>query len=578
MKKLFQYMREYRKECVIAPLFKALEVAFELLVPLIMTYMIDVGIPEAKGQEGSLRTILGCTGVLVLLGVIGLSCTLIAQYFSARAACGFAKNIKGAVFHHVGKLSYADLDRVTNARLVTHLTSDVNQIQTATNLALRLLLRSPLVVFGAMIMAFIVDAKAAVPFVVVIPLLSVVVFGIMLATIPLYKRVQAALSRVLGRTRENLNGVRVIRAFCHEDEEIEAFRAENEALTRHQKFVGRISAFLNPVTYVIINLGIVYLLWSSSFRVEAGELSQGEVVALWNYMTQILVELIKLANLIITMTKGAACGNRISAVLDILPSQAYPAHDPAEDPSSDAVCFKNVSFRYAGAGDDSLKNISFSVPRGAMVGVIGGTGCGKTTLINLISRLYDASEGEILVNGCNVRAYKKDTLLGKIGLVPQRAVLFSGTIRENLKWGKPSATDEECIEAVAKAQGADILKSKPEGLDYELEAGGKNLSGGQRQRLTIARALVRKPEILILDDAASALDFATDAALRRALSKEKCTAFVVSQRIASVKEADLILVLDDGELLAKGTHEELLSTSSVYREIYDSQYKKEDAV
>ncbi len=569
-------MREYRKECVIAPLFKALEVAFELLVPLIMTYMIDYGIPSAK--EGSYTTIVGSTGILLLLGVIGLSCTLIAQYFSARAACGFAKNIKSAVFHHVGTLSYADLDKVGNARLVTNLTSDVNQIQNATNLALRLLLRSPLVVFGAMIMAFFVDGKAAVPFVVVIPLLSVVVFGIMLLTIPLYKRVQASLARVLGRTRENINGVRVIRAFCHEDEEVEAFYAENEILTHHQKFVGRISAVLNPLTYVIINLGIVYLLWSSSFRVESGYLSQGQVIALWNYMTQILVELIKLANLIITMTKGAACGNRIGAVLDIIPSQSYPQSDPVEDENAEAVCFRNVSFRYNGAGDESLKNISFSVPRGATVGVIGGTGSGKTTLINLLARFYDVSEGEILVNGCNVKAYQKDTLLSKIGIVPQRAVLFSGSIRDNIKWGKPTATDEECLIAIEKAQAADVLKAKKEGLDYQLEAGGKNLSGGQRQRLTIARALVRKPEILILDDAASALDFATDAALRRTLAKEECTSFVVSQRIASVRHADLILVLEDGELIASGTHDELLSTSSVYREIYDSQFKKEDAV
>ena len=543
-----------------------------------MTYMIDVGIPAAKGENGSYGVILGSTAILLLLGAIGLSCTIVAQYFSARAACGFAKNIKGAVFHHVGTLSYADLDKVGNSRLVTNLTSDVNQVQSATNLALRLLLRSPLVVFGAMAMAFLVDAKAALSFVIVIPLLSVVVFGIMLATIPLYKRVQAALSRVLGRTRENVNGVRVIRAFCHEDEEIEAFCGENEALTDRQKFVGKISAFLNPLTYVIINLGIVLLLWSSFFRVESGDLTQGQVVALWNYMAQILVELIKLANLIITMTKGAACGNRIGAVLAIQPSQAYPENDPREDENAASVCFNNVSFRYDGAGEESLRNISFCVPRGATVGVIGGTGCGKTTLINLIARFYDATEGEILVNGASVCDYKKDTLLGKIGIVPQRAVLFSGTIRDNLKWGKPTATDEECLEAIEKAQAADVIKAKSEGLDYLLEAGGKNLSGGQRQRLTIARALVRKPEILILDDAASALDFATDAALRRALAKEKCTSFVVSQRIASVKHADLILVLEDGELVAKGTHDELLTASPIYREIYDSQFKKEDVV
>ena len=576
MKKLFQYMKPFRKECVIAPLFKALEVAFELLVPLIMSYMIDYGIP--KGEAGDYSVIAYSTVILLALGVIGLGCTLVAQLFSARAACGFAKNIKGALYRHIGTLSYSDLDGLTNARLVTNMTSDVAQIQTATNLALRLLLRSPLVVFGAMIMAFTVDFKASIPFVVVIPLLSVVVFGIMLITMPLHKRVQALLGRVLGRTRENLNGVRVVRAFSHEDEAIEDFERENEALTASQKFVGRISAFLNPLTYVIVNLGIVYLLWSSAFRFNSGSLTQGQVVALWNYMSQILVELIKLANLIITITKGVACGNRIGAVLDITPSQSFSKVDPHEDLSAPAVCFEKVSFAYRGARDDSLKDVSFSAAHGATVGIIGGTGSGKTTLINLIPRLYDATEGRVLINGCDVGSYTKDTLLGKIGIVPQRSVLFSGTIRDNLRWGKEEASDEECLAALGKAQALDVVRAKTEGLDYMLEAGGRNLSGGQRQRLAIARALIKNPEILILDDSASALDYATDAALRRALSKEVCTTFIVSQRIASVKNADVILVLDDGALVGKGTHDELLHTSKIYREIYDSQYKKEDAV
>ena len=574
MKKLFVYLKDYKKECVVAPLFKALEVAFELLVPLIMAYIIDSGIPE--GEKGNINPIvIGCL-VLLALGVIGLSCTLIAQFFSANAACGFAKNIKAALFKHVGDLSYSDLDKLGTSSLVTNLTSDVNQIQTGTNLTLRLFLRSPLVVFGAMIMAFTVDAKAAVSFAVVIPALAVVVFGIMLASMPLYKRVQRALSRVLRRTRENLGGVRVVRAFCHEDEEVEAFREENDFLTKCQKFVGRISALLNPLTYVIVNLGIVWLLWSSTARVESGDLSQGEVIALWNYMSQILVELVKLANLIITMTKAAACGNRIGEVLAITPSQSYPAEAPTENADAPAVAFDGVSFSYEGAGAEALTDITFSAMRGETVGIIGGTGSGKSTLINLIPRFYDATKGRVSVNGASVLDYPKDTLLGKIGIVPQKAVLFSGSIRENLLWGKPDATEEECYLALEKAQALDVVKSKGEGLDYLLEEGGKNLSGGQRQRLTIARALVRNPEILILDDAASALDLATDAALRRALAKEECTVFIVSQRIASVRGADKILVLDDGELVAVGTHETLLASSEVYREIYESQYKREE--
>lgn len=575
MKKLFIYLKTYRKECVIAPLFKALEVVFELLVPLIMAYIIDSGIPQ--GAEGNATPIIvGCL-ILLALGVIGLSCTLIAQYFSANAACGFAKNIKNALFSHVGELSYSDLDKLGTSNLVTNLTSDVNQIQTGTNLTLRLFLRSPLVVFGAMIMAFTVNVRAAISFAVVIPALSVVVFGIMLVSMPLYSRVQKALSRILRRTRENLGGARVVRAFCHEEEEIRSFTQENEFLTKCQKFVGRISALLNPLTYVIVNLGIVWLLYSSSFRVESGELTRGEVIALWNYMSQILVELVKLANLIITMTKAVACGNRIGAVLDIVPSQSFPDNSPKEEPSAPVVVFKNVSFRYASGGADALSGVDFSVERGETVGVIGGTGSGKTTLIHLIPRFYDATEGSVIINGADVLSYPKNQLLGKIGIVPQKAVLFSGTIRENLLWGKEDATDEECYAALEKAQALDVVHSKEGGLDYVLEEGGKNLSGGQKQRITIARAFIKRPEILILDDSASALDFATDAALRRTLTREDCTVFIVSQRIASVKNADKILVLDDGELVGCGTHEALLDSCEVYREIYDSQYKKEDS-
>ncbi len=574
MRKLFVYLKDYKRECVIAPLFKALEVAFELLVPLIMAYIIDIGIPEGMKSNNS-PIIIGCL-VMLLLGAVGLSCTLVAQYFSAKAACGFAKNIKSKLFAHVGELSYTDLDKLGTANLVTNLTSDVNQIQTGTNLTLRLFLRSPLVVFGAMIMAFTVDVRAALSFTVVIPALSIVVFGIMLATMPLYKRVQRALSRLLRRTRENLGGIRVVRAFCHEKEEISAFAEENDFLTKCQKFVGRISSLLNPLTYVIVNMGIVWLLWSSSFRIESGDLTQGEVIALWNYMSQILVELVKLANLIITMTKAVACGNRINSVLEITPSQIFPKEAPAEDPEAPAVVFRKVSFRYAGSAADALSGLDFSVKRGQTVGIIGGTGSGKTTLVHLIPRLYDATEGEVLLNGVNVLDYPKDVLLQKIGIVPQKTILFSGSIRDNLAWGKEDATDEEYYEALEKAQATDLVKNKEGGLDYLLEEGGKNLSGGQKQRLTIARALVRKPEILILDDSASALDFATDAALRRALMQESGTVFIVSQRIASVRNADLVLVLDDGVVVGLGTHENLMTSCAVYREIFESQYKKED--
>ena len=571
MKNLWVYMKRYRRDCVLAPLFKVLEVCFELLVPLIMASVIDTGI--ANGDTGY---IWSRGGILVLLGALGLASTLVAQFFSARAACGFAKDVRSSLFAHIGTLSYADLDRIGTSRLITSMTSDINQVQSGVNLTLRLLLRSPLIVFGAMIMAFTIDASAAVPFVVVIPLLSAVVFGIMLSTIPLYKKVQGALDRVLGRTRENLAGVRVIRAFCHEEKETAIFRRENEALTKAQKFVGRISALMNPLTYAIVNLGVAFLIWRSAFRVDAGTLTQGQVIALWNYMTQILVELVKLANLIITMTKSVACGNRIGAILAVKPTQTYPEAEPVCPADAPAVVFDRVSFRYAEGGAPALEDISFRVSRGMSVGVIGGTGSGKTTLVNLIPRLYDATEGQVLVDGCDVLAYPKDSLLHKVGLVPQKAVLFSGSIRDNLRFGAPEATDEECLSAVRKAQAADVLAAKEGGLDHVLEQGGKNLSGGQKQRLTIARALVRDPEILILDDSSSALDYATDKALRHALREEKCTVFTVSQRISSIRFADMILVLDEGRLVGKGTHEELMQNCEVYREIYASQNKKED--
>ena len=565
-------MKPYTKECILAPLFKVLEVAFELCVPLIVAAIIDKGIGgEDKGY------ILRNSGVLLLLGVLGLLSTIVAQYFSAKAACLFARDVKSGLFSHVGRLSYADLDKLGNARLLTSLTSDINQVQSGVNLALRLFLRSPLVVFGAMIMAFTIDVPSAVPFVIVIPLLSVVVFGIMLVSIPLYKRVQGALDKVLGRTRENLNGVRVIRAFGREKEETAAFGEDNKLLTRAQKFVGRISALLNPVTYAIINLGIVLLIWRTSFKVNEGALTQGEVVALWNYMSQILVELIKLANLIITITKAVACGNRIGAVLTMEPSQSYPDKEPLRVDDAPAIEFRNVSLTYHEGADAALSSLSFSIARGETVGIIGGTGSGKSSLVHMIPRFYDAVSGEVLVDGCNVKDYPKESLLSKIGIVPQKTTLFHGSIRDNLKWGKKDATDEECLTAIRTAQAEDVLAAKG-GLDAMVEQGGRNLSGGQRQRLSIARALVRRPEILILDDAASALDFATDAALRRAIAKEKGTVLIVSQRISSIRYADKILVLDDGRLVGLGTHDELYAGCEVYREIYESQHKREEEI
>lgn len=579
MKKLLIYLKAYRKEAVLAPVFKMLEAIFELFVPLVIKGIIDYGI-AAEDHMYCLRMGL----LLLLLAVIGLAMATTAQWFSARAAAGFAAKIKLVLMEHIQKLSYTELDTIGTSTLITRMTSDVNQVQTGTNLVLRLFMRSPFIVFGAMIMAFTIDFKAALIFVVTIPLLSIVVFGIMLASIPLYKKVQAQLDRVLGITRENLTGVRVIRAFNKEEEEIGHFKAENEQFTRLQMFVGKISALMNPLTFVIVNAAILVLVWTGAWRVEGGILTQGAVVALVNYMSQILVELIKLADLIINITKAVACGNRIQKVLDVEPSMENgrkktgtlgktKAKAKKEEP---AVDFDHVSLTYAGAGAPALTDIDLHVKAGQTVGIIGGTGSGKTSVVNLIPRFYDATEGCVRVFGKQVKDQDMDNLRSQIAVVPQKAVLFAGTIRENMKWGKEDATDEEIMEALNIAQASEVVQKKEGGLDAIIEQGGKNLSGGQRQRLTIARALVRKPRILILDDSASALDFATDAALRKAIRgmKNAPTVFIVSQRTSSIRFADQILVLDDGHAVGIGTHDELLESCSVYQEIYDSQYKK----
>ena len=574
MNKLFVYLKEYKKETILGPLFKLLEASFELFVPLVVASMIDVGI-----KTGDTGYIIRMCLVLIALGVIGLVCSITAQYFAAKAAVGFVKKIRHALFRHIQSLSYTELDTLGASTMITRMTSDVNQVQNGTNLTLRLLLRSPFVVFGAMVMAFTIDWKAAMVFVVTIPLLCIVVFGIMLVSIPLYRKVQARLDRLLGITRENLTGVRVLRAFCKENEEIAEFEERNEALTGVQKFVGRISALMNPVTYIIINLAVVALIWTGAIRVEAGILTQGMVIALYNYMSQILTELVKMANLIINITKAVACGNRIASVFEITSSQQQASASPEKPESAPEVEFRNVSLQYKGAGEDSLSDLSFSVRPGETIGVIGGTGSGKTSLVNLIPRFYDATGGEVLVRGANVQSYPLEELRSMIGVVPQKAVLFQGTVRENLKWGNPDATDDELWDALASAQAQEVVESKKGGLDFEIEQAGRNLSGGQRQRLTIARALVRRPRILILDDSSSALDFATDAALRKSIRElpYSPTVFLVSQRASSIQYADKIIVLDDGEAVGIGTHEELLRDCAVYQEIYNSQFRKEDA-
>lgn len=586
MKSLLIYLKNYKKESVLAPLFKMLEASFELLVPLVMAAVIDVGIAN-KDEPYIIKMCL----VLIALGLIGLVCSITAQYFSAKAASGFGTGVRHALFRHIQNFTFTEMDTIGSSTLITRLTSDINQTQSGVNLVLRLFLRSPFIVFGAMIMAFTVDIQAALVFVVVIPLLSVIVFGIMLVTMPLYRKVQSHLDSVLLTTRENLAGVRVIRAFNKEQEERERFEKENQALTDAQKFVGRISGLMNPLTYVIVNGGIIALIYVGAVRVNIGDLSQGEVVALVNYMSQILTELVKLANLIITVTKAVACGNRIGNILKIQPdmkegnrilSNEEICPDTAKDGGRSvkeipSVEFDHASLTYKGASGESLTDITFCAMRGQTIGIIGGTGSGKSSLVNLIPRFYDVTNGQIRIFGNDIRDYKIESLRSRIGVVLQKAVLFKGTIAENLRWGNESASDDELEEALEISQAKEFVDQKPGRLEFQIEQGGRNLSGGQKQRLTIARALVRKPDILILDDSASALDFATDAALRSAIRSMKGnpTVFIVSQRASSVQYADQIIVLDDGEAAGIGTHEELLASCPAYQEIYYSQFPKE---
>ncbi len=552
-----------------------LEAIFELIVPLVMAEIIDTGI--ANSDSGY---IVKMSLLLVLLGLIGLACSITAQYFAAKASVGFVAKLKRAVFKNISMLSYSELDNIGTSTMITRMTSDMNQLQNGVNLTLRLFLRSPFVVFGAMIMAFTIDVPAALIFAVTIPVLALVVFGIMLICIPLYRKVQSKLDRVLGRTRQNLTGVRVIRAFNKQKEETSIFNEENDEFTRVSKFVGRVSALLNPVTYVIINIAVVALIWTGALRVDEGLLTQGAVVALYNYMSQILIELIKLANLIITMTKAVACGNRISALLDEKSSLLLPENPQQFEESENVVQFIGASLKYNGAKEEALSNISFCAKKGETIGIIGGTGSGKTSLINMIPRFYDAYEGSVKVFGVDVKMLDIEALRSAIGIVPQKAVLFYGTIRDNMKWGNEKATDEQIWKALETAQAAEIVKGKAEGLDFIIEQGGKNLSGGQRQRLTIARALIKQPRILILDDSASALDFKTDSLLRRAIREMEgdSTVFIVSQRASSIMNADRIIVLDDGNIPDSGTHEELLQSCELYKEIYYSQFSKEDTV
>ena len=580
MKKLLKYLKDYKLESVMGPLFKMLEASFELFVPLVMANIIDTGIKNAD-----LPYIWKMCGMLILLAAIGLTCSLTAQYFSAKAAVGFGTALRNDLFRHINSLSYREIDTIGTSTLITRMTSDINQVQSGVNLVLRLFLRSPFIVFGAMIMAFQVNVRAALIFVVAIPLLSIVVFGILLISMPLYKKVQKQLDRVLLTTRENLLGARVVRAFNRQQDEMKKFDEENSLLVNSQVFVGKISALMNPVTYVIVNGATIILIWTGAWQVEGGIITQGAVVALVNYMSQILVELVKLANLIITISKSLACANRISAVFEETSSiedkadaavLAANAGDTQEQPAK--VEFASMDFAYAGSSENALSQISFQAMRGQTIGIIGGTGSGKSTLVNLIPRFYDATGGRVLVDGVNVKDMPLQALREKIGIVPQKAVLFKGTLRDNIRWGKPDATDEEIYHALEIAQARDFVDSKDEGLDLMIQQGGKNLSGGQKQRLTIARALVRNPEILVLDDSASALDFATDAALRKAIREntKDMTVFLVSQRATTIKNADQILVLDDGNLVGRGTHKELLDTCEVYREICFSQLSEKE--
>lgn len=595
MKRLLSYMKDYRKESILGPLFKMLEASFELFVPLVVASMVDVGIRNRDGGY-----ILKMGGLLLLLALVGLACSLTAQYFAAKAATGAGTALRNDLYKHIGTLSYAEIDSVGTATLITRMTSDINQVQNGINMTLRLLLRSPFVVFGAMIMAFTVDLRSAMVFVVTIPVLCVVVFGIMLVSMPLYRSVQRQLDKVLLTTRENLMGVRVIRAFNRQKSETEKFEGENDRLVRMQVFVGKISALLNPVTYVIINVAIVAVIWVGGEQVDSGILTQGKVIALVNYMSQILVELIKMANLIILISKATACMNRVDSIFQVETSvkegggrcegrgegsrgsegpveSLSPISPTAKDPAP-KVEFRDMDFIYSGAKAPALSGISFKAMPGQTIGVIGGTGSGKTTLVNLIPRFYDADKGQVLVDGVDVRDYTLDGLRSKIGVVPQRPVLFKGTLRDNMRWGKKDASDEEIYDALNMAQAREFVNDKGQGLMLHIDQGGRNLSGGQRQRLTIARALVRRPEILIMDDSASALDFATDARLRKAIRKgtEDMTVFIVSQRATTIKQADLILVLDEGTLAGMGTHRELLNSCDVYREICLSQLSREE--
>ena len=570
MRKLLRFLKDYKKESILSPLFKLLEASFELFVPLVMAAIIDTGIGNKDGGF-----ILKMCGILILLALVGLTCSITAQYFAAKAAVGFATKVRHALFDHIQKLSYTEMDAAGTDTMITRMTSDINQAQSGVNMVLRLFLRSPFIVFGAMIMAFTIDVKAALIFVVTIPVLSVVVFGIMIITIPLFRRVQASLDKVLGVTRENLTGSRVIRAFNKEQEEIADFDESNERLTDVQLFVGKISALMNPLTYIIINVALVILIWTGAIQVNIGKISQGEVVALVNYMSQILVELVKLANLIITVTKAIACGNRVQSIFEMETSMVDGNGSKKED-TGYTVEFRNVSMRYKGAGADTLTGIDFKAKPGDTIGIIGGTGSGKSSVVNLIPRFYDVTEGQVMVDGMDVREYKITDLRDKIGIVPQKAVLFAGTVRSNLAWGKEDATEEEMQQALSVAQAAEVVDKKDGKLDAEVEQGGKNFSGGQKQRLTIARALVKQPEILIMDDSSSALDYATDAKLRQAIHNmpNRPTVFIVSQRAASIMYADKIIVLDDGTVAGTGTHEELLKDCSVYQEIYYSQFKR----
>lgn len=581
MKMILGFLKDYKKECVLAPLFKMLEALFELFVPLVVSSIIDIGI----GQKDVGYIVKMCM-MLLGLAVIGLVCSITAQYFSAKAAVGGATGMRHALFSHIQSLSFTELDTVGTSTLITRMTSDINQVQNGVNLVLRLFLRSPFIVFGAMIMAFTIDVKAALVFVCAIPVLAVIVFGIMLSTRPLYKKVQAGLDKILGITRENLTGVRVIRAFNKEQTEVDEFKTSNEALNHLQKYVGKISGLMNPLTYVVVNVSIIALIWIGAIRVNSGSLTQGQVVALYNYMSQILVELIKLANLVINITKALACAGRIQNVFDVKSSMADGKLEIQTGKISEnvndsenavpAVEFRNVALKYEGAGDDSITGVDFKAMKGQTIGIIGGTGSGKSTLVGLIPRFYDATCGQVLIDGHDVKDISIDSLRQKVAIVMQKAVLFKGTIRENMQMGKEDATDAEIMEALELAQAKEFVDKKDGKLDALVEQGGKNLSGGQRQRLTIARAVVRKPDILILDDSASALDFATDAALRKSIRnmKNSPTVFIVSQRAASLMYADLIIALDDGKVAGMGTHDELLKKCEVYREIYNSQFKK----